>query len=73
MLRINEFMADNEKTLEDPAEPGAFEDWLEIYNPGMTIVDVSGMFITDNMANPTKWQVPQGVMIQPGGVPMAGD
>jgi spore coat protein CotH len=67
LLRINEFMASNQKTLEDPAEPGAFEDWFEIYNPGTATVDMGGMFMTDNMANPTKWRVPQGVTISPGG------
>lgn len=33
-LFINEFMADNETTIEDPNEPGEFPDWLELYNAG---------------------------------------
>ncbi|MBA7617963.1 hypothetical protein ES703_25281 [subsurface metagenome] len=33
-LFINEFMADNETTTEDPNEPGEFPDWLELYNAG---------------------------------------
>lgn len=66
-LRINEFMASNKTTLADPDEPGAFEDWIEIYNPGDTAVDLSGMYLTDNLANPTKWQAPQGVTIPAGG------
>jgi len=66
-LYINEFMADNKTAVEDPDEPGAFEDWIEIYNPGPAAVDMGGMFLTDNLANPTKWRVPQGVSIQAGG------
>lgn len=66
-LHINEFMADNESAVEDPDDPGAFEDWVEIYNPGATAVDMSGMYLTDDIANPTRWQVPQGVTIEGGG------
>ena len=33
-LFINEFMADNDTTIEDPDEPGAYEDWIEIFNAG---------------------------------------
>jgi hypothetical protein len=32
-LVINEFMADNATTIEDPDEPGEYPDWIEIYNP----------------------------------------
>jgi uncharacterized protein (TIGR03437 family) len=67
VLRINEFMADNESAVEDPDERGAYEDWIEIYNPGAATVGMSGMYLTDNLANPTKWQVPQGVTIAPRG------
>jgi uncharacterized protein (TIGR03437 family) len=63
LLLINEFMADNEDTYQDPQEPGVFEDWFEVFNPGTTAVDMSGMYITDNLNNPTKWKVPVGVTI----------
>ena len=33
-LYINEYMADNDAVIEDPDEPLAFEDWIEIYNAG---------------------------------------
>ena len=62
-LLINEIMADNEDTYEDPQEPGTFEDWFEVFNPGTTAVDMSGMYITDNLNNKTKWKVPNGVTI----------
>ncbi len=62
-LLINEIMADNDHAFADPDEPGAYEDWFEVYNPGGTAVDMSGMYITDNASNPKKWQVPAGVSI----------
>jgi uncharacterized protein (TIGR03437 family) len=62
-LLINEIMADNEDTYPDPQEPGVFEDWFEVFNPGTTAVDMSGMYITDNLNNKTKWRVPNGVTI----------
>lgn len=63
LLFINELMADNDGAFQDPDESGAFEDWFEVYNPGADAVDMSGMYITDNPNNPTKWQVPAGVVI----------
>jgi hypothetical protein len=66
-LRINELMASNVSFIEDPAEAGAFEDWFEIYNPGTSAVNMSGIYLTDLMQDPTRWQVPQGVIIPAGG------
>ncbi|MHC4621686.1 MAG: hypothetical protein ACYTEQ_28420, partial [Planctomycetota bacterium] len=28
-------------------------------------VDLSGMYLTDNLGNPTKWRIPDGVTIDP--------
>jgi hypothetical protein len=66
LLRINELMAVNKGYLVDPDDPGKYPDWFEIYNPGTTTVNMSGMFITDTMYNPAKWKVPEGVTIAPG-------
>ncbi len=62
-LVINEFMADNDNAFADPDEAGAYEDWFEVYNPGSEPVDMSGMYISDSLKNPTKWKVPDGVVI----------
>lgn len=62
-LLINEIMADNDGAFVDPDEPGAYEDWFEVFNPGAAAVNMSGMYITDNTSNPTKWKVPEGVTI----------
>ncbi|TWU48095.1 CotH kinase family protein [Rubripirellula reticaptiva] len=64
---INEIMADNDATIEDPDEAGAFEDWIELYNPGTTVVDLSGFYLTDDAADPTQWQFPSGSTIDAGG------
>jgi uncharacterized protein (TIGR03437 family) len=67
LLLINEIMADNDSAFQDPNEAGVYEDWFEVFNPGTTTVNMSGMFITDNLSNPTKWKVPDGVTIPAGG------
>lgn len=62
-LLVNEVMADNDAAYPDPDESGAFEDWFEIYNPSSAAIDMSGMYLTDNLSNTTKWKVPAGVTI----------
>ncbi|MBN2019971.1 MAG: lamin tail domain-containing protein [Sedimentisphaerales bacterium] len=59
-LAINEFMASNnsDSGIADPA--GDYDDWIEIYNSGNTPFDMAGIYITDNLDNPTKWQIPTG-------------
>ena len=56
-LVINEFMADNKTTIEDPAEPGEYPDWIELYNGTNETIILSGMFLTDDLNDPTKWQI----------------
>lgn len=55
-ILINEFMASNATTLTD--EFGSFDDWVELYNPTATPVNIGGFYITDNLTNPTLWQIP---------------
>jgi regulation of enolase protein 1 (concanavalin A-like superfamily) len=68
---VNEWMASNTNTLADPSEfPNlAFDDWIELYNPGPDPVDLGGYWLTDNLANPRGFQVPSnGVyVVAPGG------
>lgn len=56
-LVLNEFMAQNTRTITDPAD-GDWEDWVEIFNTADTAVALNGMFLTDNLASPQKWQFP---------------
>jgi hypothetical protein len=65
-LLINEFMASNNSTIKDPQETGEFPDWIELYNGGTTIIELAGMYLTDDLYEPTKWQIPAGVTIEPG-------
>lgn len=57
-LYINEVMASNTRTLADAS--GSYEDWFEVYNPNPTPVDLAGYYLTDNLANPTKYRLPTG-------------
>ncbi|MHC4214682.1 MAG: lamin tail domain-containing protein, partial [Planctomycetota bacterium] len=62
---INEFMASNDETIADAN--GEFDDWFELYNAGPVSFDLGGMYLTDKLDNPTKWQIPPGVIINGGG------
>ena len=68
-LVINEFMASNVSSIEDPE--GQYDDWIEIYNYGVDSVDIGGMYLTDNLSDPVKWQIPGNdptlTTISPGG------
>ena len=54
--RINEFVADNSTGLSD--EDGDKSDWVEIYNPNPIAQDLTGWYLTDDLAALTKWQFP---------------
>jgi hypothetical protein len=55
-LAINEFMASNNDFIRDPQ--GDYDDWIEIHNFGADAIDIGGMYLTDNLSIPTKWQIP---------------
>lgn len=55
-LVINELMASNSSTIKDPQ--GQYDDWIEIYNFGHAAINMGGMYLTDDLADPTKWQIP---------------
>ena len=59
-LFINEFMADNDGVIHDNF--GDYDDCIELYNAGPTAVDLGGMFLTDDMGDPTRWMVPFGII-----------
>jgi regulation of enolase protein 1 (concanavalin A-like superfamily) len=62
---INEWMAGN-NVLTDPSDTVP-HDWFELYNPNDALVDLSGYYLTDNLANKTKWQIPPRTSIGPFG------
>ncbi len=61
-LVINELMADNDVTVIGPY--GNYPDWLELYNGGDDLVDLSGMYLVEDLGNAT-WKFPKGTIIEP--------
>ena len=65
---INEWMADNvgPDGFPDPAD-GLFQDWFELFNPNTNAVPLAGFHLTDSLSQPSKWRIPPGTVIAPGG------
>lgn len=53
---LTEFMALN-NTIKTDVD-GQFSDWIELYNPGETTVDLTGWHLTDEAQHLTKWTFP---------------
>lgn len=53
---ISEFMAENKTVLED--EDCRTSDWLELFNSTAGPINLNGWYLTDDPADPTKWQIP---------------
>ena len=53
---ISEFLANNNNGISD--EDGTRSDWIEIYNPGPTDLNLDGWFLTDISTDLTKWRLP---------------
>jgi hypothetical protein len=55
-LLINEFQADNANFTAD--EYNQYNDWIEIVNTGTQSVDLGGLFMTNDLDNPGRYQIP---------------
>jgi hypothetical protein len=55
-LVINEFMADNETTVED--QDGDYDDWIEFYNNGTEPISLDGFYLSDDAGEPDQWIFP---------------
>ena len=66
VLVINELMAANVGVEMSPA--CNFDSWIELYNPGDKAVDLGGLYLTDDAADLTRWQMPADM----GSVPAKG-
>lgn len=64
-IYINEFMASNSNTI---LSSYFFEygDWVEIYNAEDTAVYISGYYLTDDLTDPQKWQIPPDTRVNAG-------
>ncbi len=63
-IKINEYSAAN-KSLQ-VANNGEYYDWIELYNAGSSSVNVGGWYLSDNITNLIKWQIPAGLTINAG-------
>ncbi|MFC1604395.1 chitobiase/beta-hexosaminidase C-terminal domain-containing protein [Planctomycetota bacterium] len=57
-LVINELMASNSSDGGFADPEGDYDDWFEIYNFGEIAIDMGGMYLTDDVSEPNKWQIP---------------
>jgi len=60
---INEFLASNLTTNPDMVDFDDFSDWIELYNDENSAVDIGGFYITDDLTQPMKWQIPANTII----------
>ncbi len=62
-LVINEFLASN--TIDATNENGNHSDWIELYNSASSPISLFGLYLTDDVTNPSKFSFPQGTTILP--------
>jgi hypothetical protein len=62
-ILINEWMASNTRTLLNIANENRTDDWFELYNSTSTSISLDGYHLSDDLQNPTKFQVPDDYQI----------
>jgi hypothetical protein len=60
-LRINEILVINNSNYVD--DFGEHSPWIEIFNSAYNSVDIGGLYLTDDLSNPTKYRIPRGQQI----------
>ncbi|MHC1766513.1 MAG: lamin tail domain-containing protein [Verrucomicrobiia bacterium] len=55
-LALTEVMAVSQSAVAD--DDGEYPDWIELFNPSGTAVDLTGWYLTDARSRPTKWSFP---------------
>lgn len=60
---VNEFCTANYSDF----NPGDNEDWIELYNPTGAAVNIGGYWLSNEIDDPMKWQVPAGTNINANG------
>ena len=63
-LMINEVCSTNKKSIK--ASDGSSPDWIELYNAGDTVCDLSGIGVSDGDKNRFKFTFPQGATLGAG-------
>ncbi len=64
---INEFQASNDRYVPEMYDFSDFPDWIELYNSGSSSVNLSGYSLTDDLDEPQKWIIPNGVTLAANG------
>ena len=65
-LVLNEFLASNSEAGLD--EHGEADDWVELYNPTQAAQPLDGLWLSDDLADPTKFQLlAPDSLLPPGG------
>jgi len=62
-IAINEFLARNDTTAAD--QDGEYDDWVELYNYGLSPVSLAGYYLSDDEEEIEKWEFPD-TTITPG-------
>ncbi len=60
-LRINEILVENNTNYVD--DFGQHSPWIEIFNSAYNPIDIGGLYLTDDISNPTKYRIPRGQSI----------
>jgi spore coat protein CotH len=63
-LVINELLASNSIQKDEYAEE---DDWCELYNNSNRFIQLEGLFLTNDLTQPTLWAFPAGSYIEPNG------
>ena len=53
---ITEICPSNQTNLENAGE---YPDWIELYNPTNTPIDLAGHYLTDQLSIPNQWPLPK--------------
>ena len=64
-LVINEFLASNSTINAD--QDAEYDDWIELYNNGNQVIDISGYKLSDDIKDLDQFSFPTGTTIQPNG------
>jgi hypothetical protein len=62
---INELLSKNSQHGSD--QDNEFDDWIELYNLASEDIDLSGFYLTDSKNDLTKWEFPEGTMLEKNG------
>jgi len=65
LLYINEVMADNDLTISDANT--SYADWIELYNGENVAINLTGMYMSDDLTDSPTWQFPNDTIIDAGG------